>query len=158
MGELLSLSRLEAGVPGSSKTPVSKPSDSVRVEFDDPVEIIIRGQTELIHRALEIVIRNAVQHTPTEGIVQVNTRLERDEHRLHLIVLDEGLGEPRAQLPSPFEPFFRGENRQEKRLRPGVSDCRPSSGSPQQQNQCLQSPERRAVHRDGFAHRSAPTT
>jgi two-component system OmpR family sensor kinase len=101
-------------VPGSSKTPVSKPSDSVRVEFDDPVEIIIRGQTELIHRALDNVIRNAVQHTPAEGIVQVNTRLERDEHRLHLIVFDEGPGVPKAQLSSIFEPFFRGENRQEK--------------------------------------------
>lgn len=126
VGELLTLSRLEAGVADAQEEAIDigellaeviedarfeAKVKGVRVAFDDPGEIIICGRAELLQRALENVVRNAVQYTPADRTVKVNTHIERDEHRLYLVVLDEGPGVPEAQLSAIFIPFFRGDQR-----------------------------------------------
>lgn len=63
---------------------------------------------ELIYRALENVIRNAVKFT-SEGS-EVSIRSQVTDDTLRVVVTDEGHGVPALELDSIFEPFSRGDN------------------------------------------------
>ncbi|MEW6765497.1 MAG: ATP-binding protein [Pseudomonadota bacterium] len=67
----------------------------------------VRGREELLHRALENVIRNAVHHTPAGSVVDV--ALHRvPEGGFVLTVDDCGPGVRGQDLETIFEPFNRG--------------------------------------------------
>lgn len=127
VGELLALSRLEAGVPGGMEDEIEiaglladivedarfeAEAKGVRVECDFAEDVVIVGGAELIRRAIENVVRNAVQHAPAGSLVQVDGRLGRDRRQFRLRVCDQGPGVDEAQLAAIFQPFFRGAKRQ----------------------------------------------
>lgn len=65
------------------------------------------GDRELLWRALENLLRNALRHTdPEHGVV---LGLEQDSRKalVHLTVRDFGGGVPEAELEKIFEPFYR---------------------------------------------------
>ena len=123
VGELLTLSRLEAGVLGTMDEEVDMVelvSDVVAdarfeaetsgrtVEFSGCGKMIVKGNAEFLHRALENVVRNALRHTPDGGKVAVGVSLDANGKDLRLAVLDQGQGVPENELRAIFEPFFRG--------------------------------------------------
>ncbi len=63
----------------------------------------------LLHSCIENVVRNALQHSPAGGVVEVKLRDSRkDAHDLlEIITTDEGDGVPEEALSQIFEPFFR---------------------------------------------------
>lgn len=61
---------------------------------------------ELIYRALENVVRNAVKHTAENTHVSVGCRIEGEV--LRVCVADEGPGVSEDELETIFEPFSRG--------------------------------------------------
>ena len=71
----------------------------------------LHGQPELLHRAIENVIRNALHHTPEGGAVEVS--LHESGRSLRLSVEDHGPGVPETELATIFEPFLRGAREQE---------------------------------------------
>ena len=74
-------------------------------------EVVLRSHGDLLKRALENVIRNAVRHTPRDTCVTVE--LSRREDSLQVIVEDHGPGVPDAELEKIFDPFYRvDESRQ----------------------------------------------
>lgn len=120
VGELLTLSRLEAGVCGSMEeildltALVGEVVDDARfeaeaahrkVEFDAGGEILIKGHGELLQRAVENVVRNAVRHTFENTVVTVSLHDEGDT--LRICVDDDGPGLPDSALDTIFEPFVR---------------------------------------------------
>ena len=58
-------------------------------------------------RVLQNLLANAVRHTPADGTVRVEARLEAD--LLRVAVTDSGEGIAADDLPRVFEPFFRGD-------------------------------------------------
>ena len=63
------------------------------------------GDRELLWRALENLLRNALRHTdPDNGVI---LSLERDRKQVHLSVRDFGPGLPEGELEKIFEPFYR---------------------------------------------------
>ena len=60
---------------------------------------------ELMRRAIENVVRNAIRFSPKGTEVEVSTEHERD--RLHIRVRDYGPGVPPEMLDRIFAPFFR---------------------------------------------------
>jgi two-component system sensor histidine kinase CpxA len=60
---------------------------------------------ELMRRAIENVVRNAIRFSPKGTEVEVSTEHERD--RLHIRVRDYGPGVPPEMLDRLFVPFFR---------------------------------------------------
>ena len=123
VGELLTLSRLEAGVMGSMEEEINMDelvSDVIHdahfeaaasgrtVDFSGGSEVVVKGRAELLHRAIENVVRNAVKHTPEGSSVTVEARLDAEGCNLRLSVADQGLGIPEKELSEIFEPFFRG--------------------------------------------------
>ncbi|MDD2990529.1 MAG: ATP-binding protein [Zoogloea sp.] len=73
---------------------------------DGEAEAMVWG--ELIQRAFENVIRNAVKYTVEGSCVDVHAAREGDV--FVLCVEDRGPGVPVAELGAMFEPFYRGGN------------------------------------------------
>jgi signal transduction histidine kinase len=58
-------------------------------------------------RVVQNLLQNAIRHTPADGAVRVEARL--DAGRLEVVVADEGEGIPPSQISRVFEPFWRGD-------------------------------------------------
>lgn len=70
-------------------------------------DCVIDGKRELLYRAIENVLRNAVRYTETGTPVEL--RLCKDDERQMAVieVNDRGPGIPDSELESVFRPFFR---------------------------------------------------
>jgi len=126
--ELLTLSRLEASMASREQESVNLAelvievvadatfeinARSAQVAFDVRVESLhaakVTGDAEMLHRALENVVRNSVRYTPSGGQVHIVGEYDRGRREVRLMIADEGPGVATAELASIFEPFFRGE-------------------------------------------------
>jgi two-component system sensor histidine kinase CpxA len=77
----------------------------VRIDFTDPgADIVIKGSSDVISSAIENVVRNAIQHTPSRGEVTVTTS---EGAPGTVTVSDGGRGVPARDLDKIFEPFYR---------------------------------------------------
>jgi signal transduction histidine kinase len=70
----------------------------------------LRGERELLRRAIENVLRNAIRHAPEGTAVQISLGLGPDV--VTITVRDHGSGVPEESLEAIFEPFYRlGDDR-----------------------------------------------
>lgn len=78
------------------------------VDVDPASETRIVADGALLRRALENVIRNALQNSPPNSQVDVAVMPDRERaHGLTIRVRDRGAGVPADTLAHLFEPFFR---------------------------------------------------
>jgi two-component system sensor histidine kinase CpxA len=75
------------------------------IRFVPGAEITISGDEELMRRAIENVVRNAIQYSPAGGTVYVE--MEALDGFALVYVRDRGPGVPAEKLPKIFDPFFR---------------------------------------------------
>lgn len=77
------------------------------VELHAKCECVVQGRRELLYRAIENVIRNAIRYT--EAGTQVEVRLHEDglSHAAIVEVGDRGPGIPESELDAIFRPFYR---------------------------------------------------
>jgi two-component system OmpR family sensor kinase len=121
VSELLTLSRLEAGMMGKLNEQVDlnelvsdvaedarfeAAASGCRVEIEALSRAIVRGNAELLHRAVENVVRNAVKHSPSGGLVAIKMQKNHNQ-TICITVSDQGGGVPEADSYAIFEPFFR---------------------------------------------------
>ena len=124
IAQLLMLAWLESGTAAPARKPVDL-ADIVRevaedaafeaksrgreVEIAETCDAVVLGDPELLHSAVENVVRNAVRHTREGTVVAVGMR--HDAHavpaRIRIWVRDHGGGVPDAALPYIFQPFYR---------------------------------------------------
>ncbi len=81
---------------------VEAASRGCRIEVAAPRDVHVTGNPELLRRAIENVIRNAVRYAPADSTVDVKL----DESGT-ISVRDYGPGIPDELLPRIFDPFFR---------------------------------------------------
>ena len=124
IGELLTLALLESEPRGIERVPVDlqllvreivEDADfeaniaNRRVRVAQEVPASVAGVPELLRRAVENVVRNAVRFTPENTTVEV--RLSRPEGvsvpAVRISVRDHGPGVPEDALDKLFEPFYR---------------------------------------------------
>jgi len=91
--EIVEDSSLEAQAHGS------------HVELSMDASCTVDGDWELLRRAVENVVRNAVRYTPSGESVEV--RLSAVGGKAHVVVRDHGPGVPEESLSLLFEPFYR---------------------------------------------------
>jgi two-component system sensor histidine kinase CpxA len=119
VGELLQVTRAE-GDPASLHHEPVRVDELLRHLVDDcSVEAVarncridlkraepaeIRGDPELLRRAVENVLRNAIRYAPAETAVEVS--MENNANTL-IRVRDYGPGIPEEHLASIFDPFYR---------------------------------------------------
>lgn len=121
VGELLTLSRLEAGSAGAG-VPVDMEELLAQLVEDARFEGATRQVTvnyvpgrmaevladpELLHRAIENVVRNALRFSPPGGIVRIEAGV-REDGAFQISVLDQGPGVAEMDLEAIFTPFYRG--------------------------------------------------
>jgi signal transduction histidine kinase len=70
-----------------------------------PVAVALTGDEELIRRAVENVIRNAIRYAPRATSVDIELRRSSDVAQV--LVRDYGPGVPEEGLPRIFDPFYR---------------------------------------------------
>jgi two-component system sensor histidine kinase KdpD len=118
VGDLLDLSRLQAGALESRRRPC--PADdlvgrAVKVigEGMERVEIVPNGDSAWvsadpgqIERVLVNLIENALKYSPTDAPVRITTALDGDD--VVIRIDDAGPGLTRGELERVFEPFERG--------------------------------------------------
>jgi two-component system OmpR family sensor kinase len=128
VGQLLTLSRLEAST-GSGPLERLEPVDLVdlvasiaadaafeaeandrRVVFRSEGETTAEVRVELLQRAIENVVRNAVKLTSPGSTVEVEATIDRQRESLLVSVADRGPGVSEVELPRIFEPFYRGSH------------------------------------------------
>jgi two-component system OmpR family sensor kinase len=123
VGDLLRLSRLEAGELAEVEEEIRlheligdivadanfEARDSGRVViWSNPMPAAMRGRPEMLHGAIENVIRNALKHAPSSREIHLETSVGASHYELR--VLDDGPGLHSEELPRLFTPFFRSAN------------------------------------------------
>ncbi|HEX8924501.1 MAG TPA: ATP-binding protein [Terriglobales bacterium] len=87
------------------------------VEMEAPIRCTIRGSRELLRRAFDNVLRNAIRHTPEGRAIHVSLKTPNEFGKnsfATLEVKDSGTGVPESELESIFLPFRRGSGEQKR--------------------------------------------
>ena len=77
----------------------------IQVSVQAPETLTIDADTELLHRAIENVVRNALRHAPAGSTVSLSADMDNEE--VIISVDDQGPGVPADRLSDIFEPFVR---------------------------------------------------
>lgn len=78
-----------------------------RVAAETAEPLWVKGDAELLRRAVENVVRNALRHAPEDSFVDISAG--ETDGRARLSIRDYGPGVPENLRESIFEPFFRVE-------------------------------------------------
>ena len=78
---------------------------NIRIETQIHCSTVVEGDPELLRRAIENVLRNAIRFAPAGSCVQV--RVHDSNGRVKILVRDYGPGVPENLLGRVFDPFFR---------------------------------------------------
>lgn len=122
VGELLTLSRLEAGVTGelenvemgellaniAEDARFEGAARGIAIDFVAGAMAELRANPELLHRAIENIVRNALRYSPDGGVVQIAGR-RVGERAFQITIADQGPGVAAGDLAAIFTPFFRSE-------------------------------------------------
>jgi two-component system OmpR family sensor kinase len=124
VGELLLLSRMETGISHNQPADVDitllldeivadarfeAEAKSVSITYQPNGQISLHGQQELLHRAIENVLRNAIKFSEAGDSVSVEAGSDSDGQRFQIRICDQGPGVAEAELEQLFRPFFRGQ-------------------------------------------------
>jgi two-component system sensor histidine kinase CpxA len=121
VGELIQVTRAEGDPAGLATEPVRLDElvrvivDDVHIEAErhqielelDVCEAEMDGNPELLRRAIENIVRNAIRYSPEREKVQVS--LKRADGMFRVAVRDFGSGVPDDALAHIFDPFYRVE-------------------------------------------------
>ncbi|AGW12486.1 sensor histidine kinase [Megalodesulfovibrio gigas] len=110
-GEVLDLAELLADVVADARFEAHAVGKSLQTDGLDPCPL--HGHVELLHRALENILRNAVSHTAPGTTVEVRTTLGSAApagRQVRITVCDRGPGVPSEELEAIFSPFHRAAN------------------------------------------------
>ena len=80
-----------------------------RVQFTGEGKFLVHGNPELLHSAIENVVRNAILYTDPGTLVEI--RLSSDQQAgksmVRIEIRDHGPGLPESELTNIFRPFYR---------------------------------------------------
>lgn len=79
------------------------------VKADAAVQV--QADPDLLYRALENLIRNAIKFTPAD--TQVTVELLRQEQQVQIKISDQGPGVAHDDVAKLFTPFFRGQSKKD---------------------------------------------
>lgn len=120
IGQILTMARLDAGSGEEDRQSVDLSALVREVARDATLEaearnvtiriecgstVCVLGSPELLHVALENIVRNAIRHTVPSSVVTI--QLLEAGTRASVAIDDHGPGVAEHDLPRLFEPFFR---------------------------------------------------
>jgi two-component system sensor histidine kinase CpxA len=123
VGQLLQVTRAEGDPASLRRDPVrldelveqlvddaslEAASHGCEVQYQRREPVTVAGDPELLRRAVENVIRNAIRYAPRETAVEV--KLAHANGRAVVDIRDHGPGVPEEALPRLFDAFYRVES------------------------------------------------
>ncbi len=129
IGQVLSLARLDGGANDGSREPVELAAliDTIKADaaFEAgqrarqvvslrSVPLTIDGHPELLHSAIENVVRNAVHYTAEGTAVAIALDEDTADRQAVITVRDHGPGVDEALLVKIFDPFFRASEARDR--------------------------------------------
>lgn len=123
IGELLTLSRLESGAVQIKKETLAlnqllhsivedaqfeAAAKEIKLDMTLAREYSLQGQPDLLYRAIENVVRNAIKYGPEHSTIDISCHQDATDDQLHITVTDEGAGVDALELEDIFKPFVRG--------------------------------------------------
>lgn len=130
IGQLLALTRLESGAEEVRKSEfdlallvrgVTEDADyearsrNRSVKLESPPGCTIVGNEQLLRRAIENVVRNAVQYTAAETVIVVRLDCADETGVAVITVRDHGAGVPEHALTEIFRPFYRVDDARDRK-------------------------------------------
>jgi two-component system, OmpR family, sensor histidine kinase CpxA len=124
IGRLLTVARLDSSAIPVAMSPVDltelisqiarsadlelRKSDAA-VQLNVQGQLFVQGNAELLHSAIENVVRNAIRHTGIGNPVEVSVTTQNAGERsfARIVVRDRGPGVPESELGNIFQPFYR---------------------------------------------------
>jgi signal transduction histidine kinase len=119
----------------------------------------IFGDRELLRRALNNLVENALRHTPSGKHIYL--KVQPGPSSCQIIIQDEGAGIPPDELPRVFERFYRGDtarNRQQSSTGLGLSIVRAIMQAHSGQIQVESSPGNGTTFMLSFPRRASAST
>ena len=124
IGELLNLSRLENPTTENDERQLFDLTEMlldivedarfeaqnkyVQITHNTFEQISLFARPELIHSAIENVLRNAIKYSPENGVIQLTT--EKLAGHWQITIEDQGPGIAEQDLQQIFQPFFRSRD------------------------------------------------
>lgn len=123
VGELLTLSRLESGAVQIKKETIElnqlmhsiiedaqfeATSKNIKLCISIDKDYRLQGQPDLLYRAFENVIRNAIKYGPDHSEIWIACHMNIPEQTMIITVTDQGKGVEALELEDIFKPFVRG--------------------------------------------------
>jgi two-component system, OmpR family, sensor histidine kinase CpxA len=99
----LDLTELISQIARSADLELRKSDAAVQLTL--PEQLFVHGNAELLHSAIENVVRNAIRYTGIGNPVEVNVTAQTSSALI--VVRDHGPGVPEAELANIFQPFYR---------------------------------------------------
>lgn len=93
VGELVEEARIEAE------------ARECQLRYYEDQDLTIPVDSELLRRAVDNVLRNAIRHSPERGTVEISA--DRSESGARIVVRDYGTGVPEESIEEIFKPFYR---------------------------------------------------
>lgn len=127
VGELLELSRLESGVMKLEKESVDIDellstivedarfegmAKKIAIQYESSGAVSVLGQQDLLHRAIDNVVRNALKYSHDGSHIVINKSAEHGV--ISIKVVDDGPGVADNELEAIFQPFYRGSESHHK--------------------------------------------
>jgi len=136
VGQVLTLARLESGADDSAherfdlgemvgevvedaRFEARAAGKDVHLQSAGPAPV--SGRPELLHRAIENVVRNAVRFSPEGAAVEVTLHLDPAAACALVSVTDRGPGVATDELERIFEPFYRADGNDSKSFGLGLA-------------------------------------
>ncbi len=122
IGQLLTLTKLESGTGRKEETMdlsqiirkiatdagFEAQSRNITVQLDSPESLSYSGYPEMLHSAIENVVRNSVRYTHDNTRILISLEQEKNEGSwINIHVRDQGHGVPDSDLPHLFKAFYR---------------------------------------------------
>jgi signal transduction histidine kinase len=123
VGELLTISRLESGAVQIKKETLELNQLMHSIVEDAQFEAasknmklcmllnkdyLLHGQPDLLYRAIENVIRNAIKYGPNDSEINIVCSKSMEHQQIYISVTDQGHGVDTLELEDIFKPFVRG--------------------------------------------------
>jgi two-component system, OmpR family, sensor histidine kinase CpxA len=122
IGQLLTLSSMEAAENLGKSEPVSlkklvnemlpdaeyeAQKRETGIDLEAECECMVNGRREVLYRAIENVLRNAIRYTEAKSRVEIRLLQDVSVQMAVVEVSDRGPGIPESELESIFRPFYR---------------------------------------------------
>jgi two-component system sensor histidine kinase CpxA len=87
-----------------------------RITLKSTCHCVVRGNAELIYRAVENIMRNAIRYTEEASSVELALHCEtKDGHPVSVLqISDRGPGLPENELQNIFRPFYRVDSARQR--------------------------------------------